>query len=142
MTGSKLVLDRAHHTYENMGLQAVSGKTPTWQEAQVGKNYLKPEELYRLHLLSEQFLLYAESTALAGKKMTMESLHNQLDRLLTLNDYPVFDGYKDYIKDEALAHAKLEYELYLKRLKVESHGIQFDEELLAAGEYDDLLIEH
>lgn len=142
MTGSKLVLDRAHHTYENMGLQAVSGKTPTWQEAQVGKNYLKPEELYRLHLLSEQFLLYAESTALAGKKMTMESLHNQLDRLLTLNDYPVFDGYKDYIKDEALAHAKLEYELYLKRLKVESHGVQFDEELLAAGEYDDLLIEH
>ncbi len=139
MTGSKLVLDRAHHTYENMGLQGIAGNMPTWQEAQVGKNYLKPEELYRLHILSEQFLLYAESTALAGKNMTMESLHAQLDRLLILNDYEVFDGYKDYIKDEAIAHARLEYELYQKRLKVESQGIAFDEELYAIGEYDYIL---
>lgn len=140
MTSTKLVLDRAHHTYENMGLQTMDGNSPTLADAKVGKNYLKPEELYRLHLLSEQFLLYAESTALAGRKMTMQSLHDQLDRLLTLNDYPVFDGYQDYIKDEAIRHAKIELGLYKKRVKIEALGIEYDEEALATGEYDDLLM--
>lgn len=57
MTGSKLVMDRAHHTYKNMGLLAMRGDFPTLADAQSGKNYLHPEELYRLHILSEQFLL-------------------------------------------------------------------------------------
>ena len=139
MTSSKLILDRADHTADNMGLRTVKGKTPTLQEAQTGKNYLMEEELYRLHLLSEQFLLYAESTALSGRKMTMKSLHNQLDKLLTLNEYPVFDGYKDFIKSEALSHAKREMGLYKKRMKIESMGIEYDEEALASGEYDDIL---
>lgn len=90
MTSSKLILDRASHTEENMGMYSMKGTFPTKAEVQSGKNYLKPDELYRLHLLSEQFLLYAESTALSGKTMTMASLHAQLDRLLTLNDYAVF----------------------------------------------------
>ena len=44
--------------------------------------------------------------------MTMASLHAQLDRLLTLNDYAVFPGYTDYIKDEAMEHAAIEFDLY------------------------------
>lgn len=139
-TASKLVLDRADHRNESMGVQTFSGKLPTLAEAKTGKNYLESEELYRLHLLSEQFLLYAESRALAGQKMTMKSLHEQLDRLLTLNDYPVFEGYKDFLKDQAASHAKRELGLLRKRLKIESMGIDYDEEALAAGEYDDILI--
>lgn len=141
MTGSKLVMDRAHHTYDNMGLQTMKGDFPTLEDAQLGKNYLYPEELYRLHILSEQFLLFAESTALAGKNMTMESLHKQLDRLLTLNDYPVFGGYTNYIKDEAMQHAKIELGLYKKRKKIENMGIEYDEDALISGEYDDILID-
>ena len=141
MTSSKLLMDRAHHTYDNMGLQTMKGDFPTLEDAKVGKNYLKQEELYRLHLLSEQFLLFAESTALAGKDMTMESLHNQLNRLLTLNNYPVFSGYTDYIRNEAEQHAKIELGLYKKRKKIESLGYEYNEESLAAGEYDDLLID-
>lgn len=141
MTSSKLVLDRANHIHDKMGLVSMTGDFPTLADAQTGKNYLKPDELYRLHMLSEQFLLFAESTALAGKKMTMESLRNQLDRLLTLNDYPVFEGYTSYIKDEALHHAKIELGLYKKRRKIESLGIEYDEESLAAGEYDEILID-
>lgn len=142
MTSSKLILDRADHTDDNMGLQSFEGAFPTLKDAQTGKNYLRPEELYRLHILSEQFLLYAESTALAGRKMTMKSLHNQLNRLLTLNDYPVFDGYQDFLKNEAMKHAANELGLYKKRKKIESLGIEYDEEALAAGEYDYLLIEN
>lgn len=138
-TASKLIMDRADHTAENMGLQSMKGGRPTMADATAGKNYLKPEEIYRLHILSEQFLLFAESTALAGKNMTMESLHLQLDRLMAVNDYPVFEGYKDYIKDQAMRHAKLEYEQYKKRKKIEAMGLSYDEDSLAAGEYDSIL---
>jgi hypothetical protein len=140
MTGSKLVLDRADHREPKMGLRSLGNESPTVADATTSKNYLREDELYRLHLLSEQFLLYAESTALSGRKMTMKSLHEQLDRLLTLNDYPVFDGYKDYIKEEAVRHAKAELGLYKKRMKIESLGITYDEEALAYGEYDEFLM--
>ena len=103
---------------------------------------LRAEELYRLHLLSEQFLLYAESTALAKKKMTMKSLHEQLDRLLRLNDYPVFEGYQDYLKDRAIAHAEREYALLKKRIYIQSQGIEYDEDLYQAGEYDEILADY
>ncbi len=142
LTSSKLILDRANHREDNMGLHTKAGNFPTLADAQTGKNYLRADELYRLHLLSEQFLLYAEATALAGRKMTMKSLHAQLDRLLTLNDYPVFDGYRDFIKDEAMSHAKIELGLYKKRKKIESLGIEYDEEALAIGEYDDILVDY
>ena len=88
-TGAKIILDRADHRDENMGVQTFAGKEPKASEVIVGKNYLKDDELYRLHLLSEQFLLYAEASALRGTPMTMASLHNKLDRLLEVNDYPV-----------------------------------------------------
>jgi hypothetical protein len=138
MTSSKLILDRADHKEENMEIYSMSGTFPTKAEVKAGKNYLKPDELYRLHLLSEQFLLFAESTALSGKRMTMKSLHGQLDRLLTLNDYAVFSGYTDYIKDEAIDHATQEFELLKKRRHIEKQGYIYDEELLALGELDHL----
>lgn len=141
MTSSKLILDRADHQQENVGLQTMSGDRPTLEDVQTGKNYLRHDELYRLHLLSEQFLLYAESTALARRKMTMKSLHEQLDRLLTLNDYPVFDDYKDFIKDEAMRHARAELSYYRERQKIEALGIEYDHEALAYGEYDDVLMD-
>ncbi len=140
MEGSKLIMDRVNHRDTHMGVQAFEGKEPTLKEATTAKNLLDKEELYRLHILSEQFLLYAEATALAGRLMTMASLHKQLDRLLELNDYPVFEGWKVFLKDEAERHAKQELTLYKKRKKIEALGLEYDEEALAAGEYDDILI--
>ena len=141
MTSSKLILDRASHNADKMGLQTIRGDFPTLDEAKTGKNYLKSEELYRLHILSEQFMLFAEGTALAKRPMTMDSLHSQLDRLLVLNDYPVFSGYEDYIKDEAISHAKQELGLFKKRQKIEALGYEYSEEALASGEYDEFLID-
>lgn len=117
-TSSKLIMDRADHAVSSMGLVNMKGLLPTLAEAQVGKNYLSEDELYRLHLLSEQFLLYAESTALAGKVMTMASLHKQLDNLLKLNGYPVFGGYKDYLRTDAKAHAVREHKMYIEFLQL------------------------
>jgi len=137
MTASKLKLDRANYADANMGIVSMDGNIPTKQEARVGKSYLKEDELYRLYLLSEQFLLYAESTALRGDNMTMVQLHNQLDNLLTLNGYPVFSGYKDYLKDEANAHVEREYKNFIEIKKLESLGITVDPVMFEIGEYDE-----
>lgn len=139
MTSSKLIIDRADHLVESMGVQTMRGDFPTFEEVKAGKNYLKSDELYRLHILSEQFMLFAEGTALAKREMTMQSLHLQLDRLLILNDYPVFSGYEDYIKEEAINHARQELERYKVRRKIEALGFEYDEEALAAGDYEEVL---
>lgn len=140
-TGAKIILDRADHREEGMGVKTFKGKEPTTAEVEVGKNYLDEDELYRLHLLSEQFLLYAEASALRGTPMTMASLHDKLDRLLEVNDYPVFDGWRNFNAETAKRHARAELALYKKRKKIEAMGIEYDEEALAAGEYDEILIE-
>lgn len=137
MTSSQLILDRADHSDANMGLQTFNGAVPTPKEALVGKNYLKESEVYRMHLLSEQFLLFAESTSLAGKNMTMKILHEQLDKLLEINGYEVFNGYSDYIKENAMEHARQEYERFIEIKKLEHLGVEVDLDKFYTGEYDE-----
>lgn len=140
-TSAKIILDRADHREDYMGVKIFAGKEPTTAEAITGKSYLDDDELYRLHLLSEQFLLYAEASALRGTPMTMASLHDKLDRLLEVNDYPIFSGWKNFNAETAKKHAKAELALYKKRKKIEALGYEYDEEALAAGEYDHILID-
>lgn len=139
MTSAKLIMDRLDHTAENMGLVSFSGERPKRADAHVGKNVLTREEMYRLHILSEQFLLFAEGKALSGKKMTMGSLHRKLDELLIVNEYKVMDGWQDYLRPQAKAHADAEYDRYLVRLKVEENGLTYSPESYAAGLYDNVL---
>lgn len=137
MTASKLIMDRADFTIPDMGLVSFKELIPTKDEVKVGKNYLTASELHRMHLLSEQFLLYAESTALRGKQMTMKSLQQQLDKLLILNEYPVLNGYDDYLKSDAIHHAEREHNNYIKCKKLEMIGIKVDPVEFANGAYDE-----
>tara|TARA_R110002094_G_scaffold5874_11_gene14871 strand:+ start:382 stop:633 length:252 start_codon:yes stop_codon:yes gene_type:complete len=75
------------------------------------------------------------------KNACAASLHNKLDRLLEVNDYPVFDGWRNFNAETAKKHAKAEFALFKKRKKIEAMGVEYDEEALAAGEYDDILID-
>lgn len=139
MTSAKLIMDRADHMVENMGLHFFVGTRPSRADIHIGKNYLTRDEMYRLHILSEQFLLFAEGKALRGKKMTMASLHQKLDELLIVNEYKVMDGWQDYLKPQAKARADAEYDSYLTRLKIEAAGIAYSPDDLADGIYDDIL---
>ncbi|AMJ60953.1 RhuM family protein [Bosea sp. PAMC 26642] len=116
-TASQIILDRAKHTEPNMGIQAFEGNRPTIDEAKIGKNYLDGEELYRLHILCEQFLLFVESAALRGRQLTMGQLEQKFDSLMVMSDYPVFQGYKDFLRERAVKHAQAEYARWLVRLK-------------------------
>jgi hypothetical protein len=116
-TAAELILERAHPLKHNMGLVSVQGETPTIAEAKIGKNYLTPDELHGLENISEQFLLYAESKAFRGQKMTMEELAHKLNALLEVNDYPVLYEYKAFLRGKADAYAKKVHDEYLGQLK-------------------------
>jgi len=114
---SQIKLERANHQSPQMGLTTLKGKKgPTKQDVQVAKNYLSASELYTLHIISEQFLLYAESKAIRGQKITMDDLANKFDNLLEVTEYPVLKEYPGYIAKIAQYHAENERALYQKRL--------------------------
>jgi hypothetical protein len=120
-TASELILERADAAKHNMGLTTTKGALPTKQDTTIGKNYLQRYEIYVLHILCEQFLLYAESRAIRGKSMTMDDLAQKLDELLRTNDYAVFPGYRDFLKDRAMEHAATEWKRFQKMLADGSH---------------------
>lgn len=116
-TACEIILHRADHNKPQMGLQSFKGEKPEISDATIGKNYLERDELYVMDLLSEQFLLYAESRAMRGQKMTMKELSEKLDELLKVNGYPVLRVYtKGYLRDRAERHAKAEFALWSRGL--------------------------
>jgi hypothetical protein len=140
MTASKLIYDRADHRGKDMGLTTFKGQSPKLADVKVGKNYLNADEIYRMHLLSEQFLIFAEIQALNQRQMTMNQLHRKLDELLILNECPVSNSMPDRMRAQAERHAEMEYELY-KRIegikeRLQLEGAAFDYADFEAGMYE------
>jgi hypothetical protein len=122
-TSSQVILDRADGLKDFMGLTATSHGRPTKADATIGKNYLDPDELYALHLLCEQFLLFAESKAIRGHELTMAGMSEKFDELLAVQGYPVFSEYGDYLKAAAIKHAEHELDVYRHRMQLEGKNV-------------------
>lgn len=114
-TPSDVILARADHDAPDMGLRRLAGDRPSVDEARIAANYLDRDELYALHLLCEQFLLYVQGQAARGRAMTMRELSDKLDLLLRLDDFPVLPGHKDLHRDRAVRHAGAEYARFILR---------------------------
>ena len=114
-TPSEVILARADHDAPNMGLTRLAGEAPSVDEARIASNYLDGDEIYALHVLCEQFLLYVQGQAARGRAMTMRELAGKLDDLLRLDDYPVLPGHKDVHRDRAVRHAGAEYARFVLR---------------------------
>ncbi len=100
-----------------MGLNAIKGELPERADADTAKNYLHEQELYSLHILCEQFLLFVESKAIRGQKLTMSELAEKFDDLLRFQGHTVFPGYQDYIAQRAKSHAQKEFDLWRERVR-------------------------
>jgi hypothetical protein len=116
-TAAEIKLERADSLKHNMGLITIQGKRPTLVEANTAKNYLTPDELRALENISEQFLLFAESKAFRGHKMTMEELSFKLNTLLTANDYPVLYEYEQFLGKKADEHVRKVFDSYKAQLE-------------------------
>lgn len=122
-TSAEIVLNRADGMKEFMGLTSTKSGRPTKQDAKIGKNYLDPDELYALHILCEQFLLYAESRAIAGHELTMDQLNRKFDELLEVQGYPIFNEYREYLAGKSKSHAEREFEVYRQRMRLEKRNL-------------------
>lgn len=115
----EIILDRANHKLPNMGLQCMKGERPQFADVTIGKNYLNYEELYALHILCEQFLLFVESRAWRGQPLTMAEMAQKFDALLEVQGHPVLREYNGYLVQRAKSHACQELDRYRKRLEDE-----------------------
>lgn len=115
-TAAEIVLERADGEKDKVGMIAYRGEQPTFQDVKTAKNYLDAEEMRLLQNIFEQFLLFAESKAFRGQKMTMEELATKLNVLLMANDYPVLYEYPAYKRGQADEHAKAELKKYQNKL--------------------------
>ena len=112
-----LILERADHDAADMGLKRFAGALPSMDEARISQNYLDADELYRLHILCEQFLLLVQQKALRGQRMTVAELGRSLDDLLRLDDYPVLPAHKTGHAARAVRHAQAEYARFILRAR-------------------------
>lgn len=85
-TAAELIASRAQPQAPNMGLQSFKGNHITLADARVAKNYLYESELQLMANLTEQFLLYAESTEIEGKTLTMRQWIDKLNQFIRVND--------------------------------------------------------
>jgi len=111
-TAAEIIIERADATQPNMGLVTFDGNRPTLQDARIAKNYLTEQELHFLENISEQWMLFCESQAMRGRRMTMEELSFRLNTMLTANEYPVLYEYKEYLRGKADDHAKKQLDSY------------------------------
>lgn len=108
-TAAQVILERADAKAPNMGLTSFSGRKVRKLDINTGKNYLQKDELYLLHILCEQFLLFVESSALRGKKLKMSELDRKFDELLRVQDQKVLTTYDGFFKGRATQHAEREW---------------------------------
>lgn len=113
-TASEILVERSDASKPNMGLVALGNRKATKADALIAKNYCPPEELRRMQLIGEAFLLYVEGLAEREKQVSMMRLLEKFKGMVAFYDYPVFPGYvyKRPTADQAKKHASVQYELF------------------------------
>lgn len=92
-TASEILVSKCDASKPNMGLVALGNQRPTKTAAKIAKNYCTPEELRRMELIGEAFLLYVEGLAEREKQVSMSRLLEKFKAMVEFYDYPVFPGY-------------------------------------------------
>ncbi|WP_181174488.1 RhuM family protein [Mesorhizobium sp. B2-3-10] len=115
-TAVQIIMSRADARKPNMGLTALGNRTPTAADVTVAKNYCSPDELRKMELIGEAWLLYAEGMAIQGKQVSMLRLLEKLKELVAQYEFPVFPGYTGVgpRRPDADKFAKGQLELFRK----------------------------
>jgi hypothetical protein len=90
-TAAELIIARADAKKPNMALTSWKGKIIRKQDIIIAKNYLTKDELDTLNRLVVIFLETAELRAKNHQDITMKFWQENIDRVLSSNDYQILD---------------------------------------------------
>ena len=114
-TATEVILDRANHERENMGLtsweDAPKGKIQRF-DVFVAKNYLSEFELGQMQRIVSAYLDMAEMQAMRKIPMTMADWEKRLSGFLQLWDREILQDAGKVTAELAQAHAESEFEKY------------------------------
>ena len=114
-TAAEVIVDRADHRRENMGLTtwegAPKGKIHRY-DVSIAKNYLTDFELGQLQRIVSAYLDMAEMQAMRKIPMTMEDWEKRLSGFLKLWDREILQNAGKVTAELAQAHAESEFEKY------------------------------
>ena len=114
-TAAELVVVRADHRRENMGLtsweDSPRGKIQRY-DVSIAKNYLSDSELGQLRRIVSAYLDMAEMQAMRKVPMTMEDWEKRLSGFLQLWDREVLQDAGKVTAELAKTHAESEFEKY------------------------------
>ncbi len=114
-TAAEVIVDRADHKKENMGLttwkDAPQGKIQKF-DATIAKNYLTENEMAQLQRLVSAYLDIAEDMALRQIPMTMQDWETRLNRFIEATDREILQDAGKVTAEIAKAHAESEFEKY------------------------------
>lgn len=108
-TAAEVVFERANAEQPFMGLNTFKGDWPTWQDAQIAKNYLTVEELKILNNLVSAYFDLAEIYAMRHQHMTMNSHIEELNKILSTTGEQLLLNSGKISHDEAMQKARIEY---------------------------------
>ena len=114
-TASELIVERADHTKEHMGLT-------TWADAPdskikksdvtIAKNYLSQDEMKQLNRMVTAYLDFAENMTLRHIPLTMEDWEKRLNSFIEMFDYGILQDAGKVSAEIAKLHAETEFEKY------------------------------
>lgn len=114
-TAAELIVDRADHKQENMGLtsweDAPKGKIHRY-DVSIAKNYLSEFELGQMQRIVSAYLDMAEMQAMRKIPMTMEDWEKRLSGFLQLWDRKVLQDVGKVTAELAKTHAESAFEKY------------------------------
>jgi hypothetical protein len=114
-TAAEVIVDRANHERENMGLTswegAPKGKIHRY-DVSIAKNYLSEFELGQMQRIVSAYLDMAEMQAMRKIPMTMEDWEKRLSGFLQLWDREILRDAGKVTAELAKAHAESEFEKY------------------------------
>ena len=114
-TAAEVIVDRADHQKENMGLTgwegAPSGKIHKY-DVTIAKNYLDGDELGQMQRIVSAYLDMAEMQAMRKIPMTMADWEERLGGFLKLWDREILQDAGRVTAELAKAHAESEFEKY------------------------------
>jgi hypothetical protein len=114
-TAAEVIVDRAKHDRENMGLTswegAPKGKIHRY-DVSIAKNYLTDFELGQMQRIVSAYLDMAEMQAMRKIPMTMEDWEKRLSGFLQLWDREILQDAGKVTAELAKTHAESEFEKY------------------------------